>query len=265
VPLRAPSIQLGGELGEVPEMTIGGVQALNKRNGQPFSDEDVYLLAKLSGLAATILQFARLYEDTHTLFWGFVNAITSAIDSKDPWMRDHSKRVSDFSVAIAQELPSDWWSDGKLSQQMLYHIRVGSMLHDVGKIRVGDAILNKPDRLTDEEMEEMRKHPRYGVELLDNEAQLGRILNDALPAILEHHERLNGCGYPRGLKGDQISRIGRIVAVADAFEAITSDRPYRQGQSVERALQILLEAAGSEYDSACVQALVRIHEKGLVA
>ncbi len=264
VPLRAHTIQLGGELGEVPETIVGGVQALNKINEQPFSDEDVYLLETLAELVATILQFARLYEDTSTLFWGFVTAITSAIDGKDPWMRNHSKRVSDLSVAIAQELPATWWPDGRLTPHMLYHIRVGSLLHDVGKIRVGDAILNKPSHLDDEEMQEMRKHPLYGVELLDNEAQLGRLLRDALPALLEHHERLNGMGYPQGLAGEEISRIGRIVAVADAFEAITSNRPYRRGRPAEQALQILCDAAGVEYDSECVHALLRVYEQHLI-
>ncbi len=254
VPLRAPEIHLGGERGEVPGQIIGGAQALNKRNGQPFSNEDAKLFETLASQAATVIRFAQLYEETAGLFLGIVDAITGAIDLKDPYTRGHSQRVSDFSVAIAQEMG--------LPQEVVYHVRIGSKLHDVGKIGIPDAILTKPDRLTEAEMTEMKLHPIRGAEMLKKHATLHHRLQAELPALAEHHERLDGSGYPGGLRGDQISLMGRIVAVADAFDAMTSDRPYRKGMSAEIALSILRAGAGTEYDAVCVEALARARANG---
>jgi HD-GYP domain-containing protein (c-di-GMP phosphodiesterase class II) len=255
VPLRAPSIQLGPERGELKESIIGGAQAVNKRGGGAFVEDDIALFEALASQAATVLQLARLYENTQKLFEGVVNVVAGAIDAKDPYTEGHSRRVSEFSVAIAEELG--------LSKEQIYHIRLGGILHDVGKIGVPDAILKKPDRLTDEEMDEMRQHPTKGYEIMQQE-ELRWLLRDELPALLEHHERLDGGGYPNGLKGDQIHEIGRIVAVADVFDALTSDRPYRAGMSVDEAFAILRRGAGTELDTTCVEALWRARQKGNV-
>lgn len=255
VPLRARKIQVGGERGDIEESIIGGAQALNKRNGQPFTAEDVRLFETLASQAATVLQLSRLYDKNSRLFLGIIRAVTSAIDLKDPYTRGHSQRVSDFSVSIAREM--------ELSQEMIYHVRIGGILHDVGKIGVSDRILQKPNHLTDSEMEEMKRHPTNGVRLLED-AELIELLHEETPALAQHHERLDGRGYPLGLQGDQITLIGRIVAVADAFDAMTSDRPYRPGMPVDRALRILCDAAGTEYDAACVEALMRAREHGLI-
>lgn len=256
VPLRAPAIQLGGERGEVAATIIGGAQALNKCDRQPFNPEEVALFETLASQAATVIRLSQLYAESAGLFMGIVDAITGAIDLKDPYTRGHSQRVSEFSVAIAHELG--------LSQEDIYHVRIGSKLHDVGKIGIPDAILSKPDRLTAEEMAEMKSHPLRGAELLMKNPTLHRRMRRELPALAEHHERLDGSGYPAGLRGERISLIGRIVAVADAFDAMTSDRPYRRGMPVERALQILQNGAGAEFDSACVDALVRARAHGAV-
>lgn len=301
VPLKAPRIQLGGKRGELKATIIGGAQALNKRNGRPFTDEDTLLFQMLAGQAATILQLSELYNElsrlnteleesyteTRKMFRGFINGITSFIDRKDPYTRGHSHRVSDFAVAIAEEM--------NLPEEMFDHIRIGGILHDVGKIGVPDAVLKKPGRLTDEEMMHMRLHPIYGIELLEDSGLL-RLLPIERQAIEEHHERIDGSGYPRGLKGtcdvvgnlaemakhktgeadetretsereskkSGISLIGRIVAVADAFDAMASNRPYRAAMSAEAAIAILRDAAGSEFDAACVEALVRAREKGKI-
>jgi HD-GYP domain-containing protein (c-di-GMP phosphodiesterase class II)/putative methionine-R-sulfoxide reductase with GAF domain len=255
VPLRAPSIQLGPERGELKESIIGGAQAVNKRGGGAFTEDDMALFEALASQAATVLQLARLYENTQKLFEGVVNVVAGAIDAKDPYTEGHSRRVSEFSVAIAEELG--------LSKEQIYHIRLGGILHDVGKIGVPDAILKKPGRLTDEETNEMRQHPTKGYEIMHQE-ELRWLLRDELPALLEHHERLDGRGYPNGLKGDQIHEIGRIVAVADVFDALTSDRPYRAGMSIEEAFAILRRGAGTELDPTCVEALWRARQKGKV-
>jgi HD-GYP domain-containing protein (c-di-GMP phosphodiesterase class II) len=257
VPLRAPRIHLGGERGDVAEMVIGGAQALNPSSGRPFSAEDISLFETLASQAATVVRLSQLYAETDNLFSRIIDAITGAIDLKDPYTRGHSQRVSDFSVAISQEL--------NLPQEMIYRVRISSKLHDVGKIRIPDRVLKKRSKLNDNEFRKMRLHPTYGLEFLQENGLLELdLLRDSWQALAQHHERLDGRGYPSGLKGDEISQIGRIVAVADVFDAITSTRPYRPAMSVEKAFQILRAGAGTELDSQCVDALISAREKGLI-
>lgn len=255
VPLRAPSIYLGPERGELQSTIIGGAQAINKRGGV-FTGDDIALFETFAGQAATVLQLARLYSDTHMLLMGMIKALAGAVDARDRHNQQHSQRVSDFSVAIAEELG--------LNREDVYHVRIGSILHDIGKIGIPDAILDKPGRLTEEERIEMNSHPSKGYEIMSQE-ELRLLLRDELPALLEHHERLDGQGYPNHLRGGAISQIGRIVAVADVFDALTSDRPYRQGWDVERALAYLRERSGTEFDPECVVALTRARDNGTIA
>jgi len=257
VPLRAPRIILGGGRGELEGRIIGGAQALNPRGGRPFGPDEVALFQTLASQAATVIRLAQLYAETETLFNRIIDAITGAIDLKDPYTRGHSQRVSDYSVAIAQELG--------LAPELIYQLRISSKLHDVGKIRVPDSILKKPGRLDPDEFGEMQRHPTYGQEFLaDNGLLELELLRDSWQALAQHHERLDGKGYPNGLRGDQISRVGRIVAVADVFDAITSHRPYRPAMAVERAFEILRAGAGTELDPDCVEALIRARARGLI-
>ncbi len=257
VPMRAPRITLSGERGEVEEQVIGGAQALNPVGNRSFSADDVSLFESLASQAATVIRLARLYEDTDKLFTRIIDGITGAIDLKDPYTRGHSQRVSDFSVAIAQELG--------LSSQDVYRIRIASKLHDVGKIRVPDRILKKRKGLNDAEFRKMRLHPTYGLEFLRENGLLDlELLENSWQALSQHHERLDGRGYPLGLKGDEITLIGRIVAVADVFDAITSHRPYRPARTADQAINILRSAAGTEFDPACVEALLRARERGTI-
>lgn len=252
VPLHAPSIELGAERGRVEARIIGGAQALNKIGG-PFTDDDVTLFESFANLAATVLQLSRLYADTQNLLLGMIKALVEAVDARDRNNQHHSRRVSDFSVAIAEELG--------LSDEQTFHVRIGSLLHDIGKIGVPDAILDKPGRLTAEELVEMRSHTTKGYEIMSQE-ELRRLLRIELPALLQHHERLDGNGYPYRITGDQISWIARIVAVADVFDALTSARPYKEPWSAERAIAYLNERKGIEFDPACVEALTRARTKG---
>lgn len=257
VPLRAPRIELGGQRGAVEGRIIGGAQALNPYADRQFSLEDIALFESLAGQAATVIRLAQLYTEVDTLSTRIIDAITGAIDLKDPYTRGHSQRVSEFSVAIAQELGLD--------NADIYRVRIASKLHDVGKIRIPDRILKKRKALSDAEFRQMRRHPTYGVEFLQDNGLLELdLLGDSWRALGEHHERLDGRGYPNGLHGDEISLIGRIVAVADIFDAITSHRPYRPARSVEEALSILRRLAGAEIDERCVEAMVRAREKGLI-
>lgn len=257
VPLCAPRIELGGDRGAVEERIIGGAQALNPRDGRSFSPEDIALFQSLAGQAATVIRLSQLYADVAALSSRIIDAITGAIDLKDPYTRGHSQRVSDYSVAIGQELG--------LSDDALFHLRIASKLHDVGKIRVPDRILKKRKSLTDAEFRQMRQHPLYGLEFLQENGLLELdLLRESWPALSQHHERLDGRGYPHGLAGDQITLVGRIVAVADVFDAITSTRPYRPARPVHEAIAILRRISGTELDPDCVEAMVRAREKGLI-
>lgn len=255
VPLRAPKIIIGGDRGVVEGRIIGGAQALNPRDGRPFDQDDRDLFETLASQAATVIRLSQLYAETDTLFNRIIDAITGAIDLKDPYTHGHSQRVSDYSVAIAEELG--------LAPELIYQLRISSKLHDVGKIRVPDQILKKPGRLDPDEFSEMRKHPLYGLEFLKENGLLDlELLRDSWQALAQHHERLDGKGYPAGLSGDEISLVGRIVAVADVFDAITSHRPYRPAMQIDRAFGILRAGAGSELDPDCVEALIRAHARG---
>ena len=251
VPLKVRTLILGGERGVTQEHIIGGLEALNKLEGT-FDQEDARMLETFANQAATVLEIARLYTNTSDLLIGVVQALTTAIDAKDPYTEGHSQRVSDYSVAIAREL--------SIPAETLNHLRIAGLLHDVGKIGVPDGVLQKPGRLNEKEMAEMRKHPLIGEKIMKPVRNLQR----EMPAITEHHERVDGTGYPKGMSGDDISLIGRIVAVADVFDALSSDRPYRKGQSAEQVFQHLLAGVGTHFDANCVNALIGAYQRGLV-
>lgn len=250
VPLRAASFNQGAR-GISQERIIGGLQALNKIEGT-FDDEDARLLTTLAKHAATVFRMAMAVADNDQLFMDMIEWMIAAIDARDPYTEGHSKRVRDFSVAVAEQL--------SLPAEMVYNVRIGSLLHDIGKIGVPDAILRKPGRLTDEEYTLMKLHPVIGANMMSKV----RKLHPILPALAEHHERLDGKGYPRGLLGDEISLFGRIVAVADVFDAMTSKRPYREGAPPEEVLDYLYNRVNTEFDNACVDALTRAYMDGRI-
>ena len=251
VPLRTPTVVLGQERGKTKSKIIGGLEAINKLEGK-FNEEDAQVLRTLADQAATVLLLAGLYTDANELFIDTIKAITAAIDAKDPYTRGHSQRVSDFSRIMAQELA--------LPAEITHHIRVGGLLHDVGKIGVPDRILTKPGRLTDEEYGIMKNHTMIGANIMKEV----RMLQRELPALVEHHERMDGKGYPNGLVDEEISIVGRIVAVADIFDALTSDRPYRKALSTEEALDILNSNRDTHLDSKIVDALIRAWVEGKI-
>ena len=221
---------------------LGGLMVLNKPRGS-FQEEDAQLMQILADQASTFLQVAEMYESTEELFLGVIKSLITAIDAKDPYTQGHSQRVSDYSVMVAQELGLD--------EALINDIRIGSLLHDIGKIGIPDSILLKNGKLSDNESEIMREHPRTGANILSKV----KLLDPMRPAILEHHERLNGSGYPARLVDKQISWMGRIVAVADVFDAMTSNRPYRAALSVPEVLSYLNEQGGILFDEQCIHAL----------
>jgi putative nucleotidyltransferase with HDIG domain len=251
VPLRTSKVALGEQRGTTEERIIGAIEAVNKIEGT-FDEDDAQLLQTLANQAATVLHIAELYADANELFLNIIQAFTAAIDAKDPYTEGHSLRVSDYSIAIAREL--------RLTLEMIYHVRIGGLLHDVGKIGVPDDILSKPGRLTELEYERIKDHPTIGERIT---SQI-RMLRDEVPAIVEHHEWLNGAGYPKRLKEDEITLLGKIVSAADVFDAMTSDRPYRKGLSVEDTFKFMQNEIGTHFDDSCVKALIQAYRNGAI-
>jgi HD-GYP domain-containing protein (c-di-GMP phosphodiesterase class II) len=191
-------------------------------------------------------------EANRQLFIGTVKGLAAAIDGKDPYTRGHSERVSRFSIAIAQRLG--------LPDDEVEKIRISALLHDVGKIGIDDSILKKPAALTDEEYEIMKKHPQKGYKIMSQIPAM----KEFLPGMYMHHEMVNGQGYPQGLKGDEIPLMGKIVAVADTFDAMTTERPYQKAMKFEDALARIESFVGTRYDAAVVAALTEACKEGQI-
>ena len=191
-------------------------------------------------------------EENRQLFIGTVKALAAAIDGKDPYTRGHSERVSRFSLAIGESLG--------LPDDEMEKLRISALLHDVGKIAIEDSILKKPAALTEEEFEIMKGHPQKGYKIMSQIPAM----QDFLPGMYMHHEMMDGKGYPQGLKGDQIPMQARIVSVADTFDAMTTDRPYQKGMSLEEALSRIKTFVGTRYDAKVVDALVAACESGQI-
>jgi len=176
-----------------------------------------------------------------------VTSLASAIDAKDEYTKDHSSSVSRYSVALAKAV--------NLPEKEIERIKLGALLHDIGKIGIPEDVLTKPSKLTDEEFKIIQQHPTIGVEKI---LEPNPLLHDLIPMVKYHHEQWNGKGYPCGLKGEEIPYAARIVAIADTYHALISDRPYRKGMSVEKACSILEEGAGIQWDKELVRQFISI-------
>ena len=197
-----------------------------------------------------VLDLKRAAEENRALFMGSIQMLAGAVDEKDPYTKGHSDRVTRYSTLIAKELD--------LPQSFIETVRISALLHDVGKIGIEDRILKKPGALTPEEFEIMKTHTTKGANILRPVKQLGEML----PGIELHHEALDGRGYPYGLKEDQIPMLARIIAVADTFDAVTTNRPYQMAHDPHEALRIIHSLAGKRLDPKCVAALTAVFERG---
>jgi HD-GYP domain-containing protein (c-di-GMP phosphodiesterase class II) len=243
---------------------IGRILALSVRNTLFGTVALVFLgwlmaeVATRVGLGAAVLFMVPLllarysftkYAETRALFFGTVSALSQAIDAKDGFTRGHADRVSRIAGAIAREMG--------LSERRIEEIELAGMLHDIGKIGVEDQILMKPSRLDPHEQELMRRHPIYGASILEPSESLRPLA----PLVLHHHENYDGSGYPEGKKGEDIPLGSRIIIVADAYEAMTSDRIYRKAIGHERAMDQLNRYKGIQFDPKVVRALGSVIEK----
>jgi HD-GYP domain-containing protein (c-di-GMP phosphodiesterase class II) len=192
----------------------------------------------------------RAAEENRALFLGSIQMLAGAVDEKDPYTRGHSDRVTRYSLLIGKEL--------KLATDFMETLQISAQLHDVGKIGIEDRILKKPGALTAEEFEVMKTHTTKGANILRPVTQLAEML----PGIELHHEALDGRGYPYGLQGDQIPLLARVIAVADTFDALTTNRPYQHAHTPEEAFKIIQNLAGKRLDPEPVAALMAVYERG---
>jgi HD-GYP domain-containing protein (c-di-GMP phosphodiesterase class II) len=192
----------------------------------------------------------RAADENKNLFMGSIQMLAGAVDEKDPYTRGHSDRVTKYSMMVAKEMGLD--------PGFLEILRVSAQLHDVGKIGIEDRILKKPGALTPEEFEIMKTHTTKGANILRPVPQL----REMLPGIELHHEALNGSGYPYGLKGDDIPLLARVIAVADTFDALTTNRPYQRAHAAVDALRIIEKLSGQRLDPRAVTALLAVFYRG---
>lgn len=230
------------------ENGFGWLVAFNHRRGESFGTVESNLLASLGTLLGIHCGNRELYRQQSDLLQNIVRALVSAIDAKDPYTSGHSDRVARFAVRIALEM--------RCNPKLLNTIYMAGLLHDIGKIGIDDNVLRKAGRLTELEFEHIKKHPELGYKILADLKQLA----DVLPAVLHHHERWDGKGYPTGLAGESIPNIARIMAVADSYDAMTSDRPYRRGMPQDKVDQIFRDGAGTYWDPEVVDAFFKAKE-----
>jgi response regulator RpfG family c-di-GMP phosphodiesterase len=207
------------------------------------------LLNTIASQAAAAIENARLYDNLREAFFMTVHALAETVEKRDPYTGGHTKRVMDYSLAIGKEM--------SLNEDEITGLRLAAILHDIGKIGVKDSVLLKDGKLTDEEFEQIKLHSLYGEQILRHVRQM----KDVIPGVKHHHEKYNGKGYPDGLKGDEIPIAARIICVADTFDAMTTDRPYRKGLSLEIAFEELRRCSGTQFDPNVTEAFFKYFEK----
>lgn len=225
---------------------VSALIALGYRNLPAQSQEDLIRARQVADQVAVALSNARLVEELGQLNWGTLQALGRAIDAKSHWTAGHSGRVTELALKIGRVLG--------LRQKELDTLRRGGLLHDIGKIGTPPAILDKPGTLTEEENRIMREHTRLGARILEPIPAYA----DVIPIVLHHHEWFDGTGYPDGLAGEAISLGARIFAVADVFDALSSDRPYRAGLQRERAIEMIQQGTGRQFDPKVVEAFLTV-------
>ena len=219
---------------------IGLMVATNSVDKPDFDGIDVKLFNSVANQCAVFIENDRLFGDLKELFIGSLKALTNSIDAKDQYTRGHSERVAFISRWIGERLAEQQ----PLEDEQIHRIYLAGLLHDIGKIGVDEDVLRKKGKLTEEDMNRIKAHPRIGAAILADIKQMAELI----PGILYHHERIDGKGYPEGLKGDQIPFMGKIIGLADAFDAMTSRRVYRDAMSIKRATVEIEKNLGTQFD-----------------
>jgi HD-GYP domain-containing protein (c-di-GMP phosphodiesterase class II) len=204
----------------------------------------------LADQVAIALDNARLYQELEEVFFQTAESLADAIEKRDPYTGGHTQRVNLYSSAIARYL--------QLNPMERKWLKITSVLHDIGKIGIEDQLLKKPERLSSEEFDMIKRHSNMGAEIIEHIRQLREIV----PGVRYHHETMDGQGYPDGLRGESIPLLAKIVAVADTYDAMTTDRPYRKALKKEAAIEELKKCSGTQFDSEVVEAFVEAHHRG---
>ena len=223
---------------------IGVAEVLNKKDGTSFTEDDIRIFESLARQSAVAIENARLYNDLSELIKQSISSIVTAVEKRDEYTKGHTERVTQLSMEIANVM--------NLDNETKHNLELAALLHDVGKIGIPDRILLKKGKLNHEEYEEIKKHPRKGIEIVGHIKQLSKMSD----GILFHHERFDGKGYPTGLKKNEIPLIARIISVADAYDAMTTDRPYRKFLHKDEAVRRLNESSGTQFDPLIVDFFV---------
>ncbi len=227
------------------EEVLGCLFGIDKRAGD-FDSQDTKLLNSIANESAIYLENAILFEDVHGLMMGLLHSLTSAVDAKDAYTHGHSERVALLSRELTLR--------AGLPESLADRIYMAGLLHDVGKIGVPESVLQKTGRLTPEEFEQMKRHPQIGAKILRDIKQV----SDIIPGVLHHHELYDGQGYPAVLTGENIPLMGRIICLADCFDAMTSNRTYRKALPLEVALTEIHRCSGTQFDPVLTDAFLKI-------
>jgi len=233
----------GGQLGDslhLENSIIGLMVAINRAGKPDFDSTDAKLFNSVANGCAVFVENGRLFQDLKELFIGSLRALTSSIDAKDQYTRGHSERVAFISRWIAERLAEQ----RLLEEEQIHRVYLAGLLHDIGKVGIDESILRKKGKLTPQEIEHIRKHPSIGAAILSEIKQM----RDIVPGVLYHHERVDGKGYPHGLRGDHIPMISKIVGLADGLDAMTSKRVYRDALTLEQALAEIEKGLGTQFD-----------------
>jgi HD-GYP domain-containing protein (c-di-GMP phosphodiesterase class II) len=230
---------------KVNKEVLGVINMTDKASRENFTTSDQQLLEAIATQAAVAIKNGKLYEHLKRLFVDTVEALVSTIDAKDPYTHGHARRVAQTSITISKQLG--------LSDESIEEVQLAALLHDIGKIGVPESVLLKPSKLDDKEWAQMRMHPECGAQIIQH---ISLMNPDIIDGVKHHHERQDGTGYPDRLAQNAIPSIARIISVADAFDAMISDRPYRKAMSEGDAIMNLNRSSGSQLDNNAVEAFL---------
>jgi len=233
----------------IRDEVIGTITMANKTDESSFNSEDLELLSTIATQASIAIRNARLYEEQETSYLNTVQALVSAVEASDAYTSGHSERVTRYALKLARYID--------LPHESLRTLEQAAILHDIGKIGICESLLHKIETLSSEDIETLRLHPGIGVKILEPISFLGEVRR----IIHQHHERFDGTGYPNGIKGDQLLLEARILSIADTYDAMTTDRPYRCALSHDVTIKEISDNAGTQFDPNLAQAFIGMFEE----